>query len=149
MVSTRFSPPPGRTTPAHTIAYAAGKNIVFRDITDLPNKPTICVHLRPSAVPTVLLWLYETNPPSPPRLYPWPMRPRASPLRFIHPRRITKRTHRPQRLFMVFPTFRRRCDRTPDNRPAKEQFTCPTRTWTTASRNDAAGTTTRRSRRRP
>src|SRR5688572_5466026 len=60
-----------------------------------------------------------------------------------------KRTHHLRPSALVFPTFRRRCDRTPDNRPAKEQFTCPTRTWTTASRNDAAGTTTRRSRRRP
>src|SRR5687768_11464196 len=78
MVWARFCPPSTCTTPAPISACAAAKNILFRDVTDLPNEPTpraaryplsstlypplrasvpladlpneptICVHLRPS-----------------------------------------------------------------------------------------------------
>src|SRR5688500_808305 len=40
MVRARFFTPSTCTTPAPTSACAAGKKILFRDVTDLPNEPT-------------------------------------------------------------------------------------------------------------
>src|SRR5687767_11653190 len=79
MVWARFFSPSRCTTPAPTIACAAGKNIVFRDVTDLPNEPT------PRALRSIL--------------------PSASSalLRSIYPLRIAKRTHPVQRDAHVTP----------------------------------------------